>query len=231
MPVIKLKNVQKSYLDQPILQPLNLTLPAQQITAITGPASASKATLLNVIAGYQQPDTGRIYFDQRLVFNETHHFSLQPRDRQVAMLCLDFAFWPHLTVRENIAFPLRNMLTGQALITRVNRALVQLELTELQDRYPGDLSQLQKQHLALARILAQQPAVLIFDESWSLGKTDLAQQLRTTVATVARRLALTTVMVTEDDQAATHLADYLVELQHGQIVKTQAAKKLVLTTN
>jgi len=231
MPVITLKNVQKSYLNQPILHPLNLTLPSQQITAITGPAGAGKATLLNLIAGYQNPDAGQIYFNNHLVFNETHNFSLQPHDRKVALLCLDFAFWPHLTLWENIAFPLRNQLTSTALTAQVNRVLVQLELTDLQARYPGDLSPLQKQRLALARVLAQAPAVLVFNEVWSLGNAALAQQLRTTVASLARRLALTTIMVMSDDHAANHLADYLVRLEAGKVVQTTTAQQLVRVTD
>jgi len=228
MPTITLKHVQKTYLNQPILSDLDLTLPRHQITTITGKGAA---TLLGLITGSQRPDAGQIWFDDRLVFSHAApHLNHSPAQRQIAQ-CGDFAFWPHLTLRENIAFPLRHQLSEPLLTQRITRALAQVDLLDDQNRYPGSLSAHQKQALALARSLAQQPAVLIFNDSWQLGHTLLANSLRQRLATLARQLALTTIIVTDDQVAATQLADYVVQLKHGRIQQAGTAKKLVLTAN
>ncbi|MFC6181761.1 ATP-binding cassette domain-containing protein [Lactiplantibacillus daowaiensis] len=231
MPTITLKHLRKNYLNQQILNLPALILPNHQITAITGPTGAGKSTLLNLIAGYQTPDAGQIYFDQQLVFNSQHQFSLQPTERRVAMLCHDFAFWPHMTVRENIAFPLWNQLPPLVVKQRVNRYLNLLDLQDHQNSYPGELSPIQKQHLALARVLATQPAVLIFNEVLSLGNLALAQHLRQTLTTLARQLAVTTIIVTTSDQVAMQVADYAVQLRQGHLQQAGIAKKLVITAN
>ncbi|MBV1893039.1 MAG: ABC transporter ATP-binding protein [Ilumatobacteraceae bacterium] len=206
--------------DTPIdaVRDATLEISAGSIVALLGPSGCGKTSLLRAVAGLERPRTGSITIGGRVVSDS--HTWMQPERRNVGMVFQDGALFPHLTVAQNITFGLRgsaNKMSKRARTKQVEEMLHLVDLDEFGDRLPGTLSGGQQQRVALARSLAPQPSVLLLDEPFSALDAALRLQLRAEVARIVRRIDVTTIFVTHDQDEAFVLGDQVAVLRDGRI--------------
>ena len=209
---IELKGVAKSFGGNPVVRSLDLEIREGEFFTLVGPSGCGKTTLLNLVAGLEFPDAGAVHFDGKPVTG------LGPRDRDVAMVFQSYALYPHLTVRENIAFPLRVRRTPEAEIARrVEATAASLGLGALLDRRPRQLSGGQQQRVALGRALIRNPRVFLMDEPLSNLDAKLRTQMRLELKRLHRDFPVTTVYVTHDQEEALSLSDRMAILKDGVV--------------
>jgi multiple sugar transport system ATP-binding protein len=209
---IQLKQVTKSFGDVQVIPPLDLTIHDGEFTVFVGPSGCGKSTLLRLIAGLEDITTGHIEIDGK------DATSLVPAKRGLAMVFQSYALYPHMSVRKNIAFPLRMAKMDAAEITkRVEAAASVLNLTDYLDRRPGQLSGGQRQRVAIGRSIVREPSAFLFDEPLSNLDAALRVGMRLEISELHKRLATTMVYVTHDQVEAMTMADKIVVLQAGVI--------------
>jgi multiple sugar transport system ATP-binding protein len=209
---IQLKQVTKSFGNTQVIPPLDLTIHDGEFTVFVGPSGCGKSTLLRQIAGLEDITTGHIEIDG------TDATDLVPAKRGLAMVFQSYALYPHMSVRKNIAFPLRMAKMDQAEIDRrVNNAAEVLNLADYIDRKPGQLSGGQRQRVAIGRAIVREPSAFLFDEPLSNLDAALRVGMRMEISELHKKLATTMVYVTHDQVEAMTMADKIVVLQAGVI--------------
>ena len=209
---IVLDKVSKSFGDVEVIPPLDLTIEDGEFAVFVGPSGCGKSTLLRLIAGLEDVTGGAISIDG------TDATSVPPAKRGLAMVFQSYALYPHMTVRKNIAFPLRMAKLDQAEIDkRVNAAAEVLNLTDYLDRRPGQLSGGQRQRVAIGRAIVREPAAFLFDEPLSNLDAALRVGMRLEISELHKRLATTMIYVTHDQVEAMTMADKIVVLHAGVI--------------
>jgi multiple sugar transport system ATP-binding protein len=188
---------------------------------LVGPSGCGKSTLLNMIVGLEEVSSGELRVDGRRVND------VDPRDRNMAMVFQNYALYPHLSVRENIAFPLRmKKLPAAEIERRVAETAAILELGELLERKPGSLSGGQRQRVAMGRAIVREPVAFLLDEPLSNLDARLRAQMRTEIARLQRRLGTTTIYVTHDQTEAMTLGDRVAVMRAGVIQQTGTPREL-----
>ncbi len=214
---IQLRSISKRFGDTVVIPGLDLTIPDGKVTVLLGPSGCGKSTLLRMIAGLETPSGGEVLVGGRVV-NE-----VPPSDRGCALVFQNYALYPHKTVRQNLAFPLRMAKVGAAeQQRRVEEIAQMLELTPLLERYPRQLSGGQRQRVAMGRAMIRRPEVFLFDEPLSNLDLELRVRLRLEIARLQRQLKSTAVYVTHDQTEAMTLADQIVVLRKGHIEQVGA---------
>ena len=217
MPNIQLHAVSKRFGTTTVIPRLDLTVPDGKFTVLLGPSGCGKSTVLRMIAGLESPSDGEIRIGERTV-NDT-----PPSDRGCALVFQNYALYPHKTVRQNLAFPLRMAKVGaQEQQQRVQQIAEMLELVTLLDRYPRQLSGGQRQRVAMGRAMIRRPQVFLYDEPLSNLDLELRVRLRLEIARLQRQLGSTAVYVTHDQTEAMTLADQIVVLRKGVIEQVGA---------
>ncbi|WP_437888553.1 ABC transporter ATP-binding protein [Phytobacter sp. V91] len=213
---IRLDGVSYAFGTHTVLNQIDLHIPAGAVVALLGPSGCGKSTLLRLLAGLAQPLLGTITFGNRLVAKAG--WALPPESRDIGMVFQDYALWPHMTVEDNVAFPLkmRNVPRAQRE-TRVAAALERVGLGEFAKRKPSGLSGGQQQRVALARAIVAEPRVLLFDEPLSNLDSELRESLCRDMAVLLRQLGITAVYVTHDRGEAGIIADRIVHLSAGRV--------------
>jgi putative spermidine/putrescine transport system ATP-binding protein len=209
---IELAGVYKHFDGVAAVDGVNLKIPDGSYCCFLGPSGCGKTTILRMIAGHEDPTGGEILIGGENVIG------LPPVERRTAMMFQSYALFPHLTVRDNVAFPLR--VRGQSAAERYKTADAMLEkvrLTELANRLPGQLSGGQQQRVALARAAITEPRVLLLDEPLSALDEQLRIQMRTELRRMQRELGITFVHVTHTQLEAIALADIVVVMEKGKI--------------
>jgi iron(III) transport system ATP-binding protein len=222
--VITLANLQKRFGKSPTraVNGIDLTVPEGKLVTLLGPSGCGKTTTLRLIAGLERPDAGDITIDGKLVFSARQHCSTGAHQRPIGMVFQSYAIWPHMTVLENVMFPLRQSRDRTSRPQARSRALAALELVHLQDvagRPAPALSGGQQQRVALARALVRQPKVLLLDEPLSNLDAGLRDRMREEIRALQQRLAITTVLVTHDQEEALAVSDEIVLMNAGSIVE------------
>lgn len=219
---IRLDKITKSFGAFQALEPISLTLPEKQITALLGPSGSGKTTLLRIVAGLETADSGRILFNDRDV---THQ---HVRERKVGFVFQNYALFRHMTVEDNIAFGLKVQKKHSAghIRQRVRTLLDMVQLPHLAKRYPAQLSGGQKQRIALARALAIEPEILLLDEPFGALDAKVRQELRRALRDLQEELGFTTLFVTHDQEEALELSDQVVLMNHGRIAQSGAPADL-----
>ncbi|UXA10501.1 sn-glycerol-3-phosphate ABC transporter ATP-binding protein UgpC [Mycobacterium sp. SMC-8] len=214
MATVRFSGVQKAYGTTSVVSDLDLELPDGSFTVLVGPSGCGKSTSLRMLAGLETVTSGRITIGDRDV---TH---LQPRDRDIAMVFQNYALYPHLSVAENIAFPLRATKTPRReALTRAASIAESLGLGKLLERKPKDLSGGQQQRVAIGRAIIREPSVFLFDEPLSNLDAKLRVETRTELLQIQRRLGITSVYVTHDQEEAMTLSDRMVVMRDGHIAQ------------
>ncbi len=213
-----LENIVKRFGKVVAVDHINLEVHDKEFLVLLGPSGCGKTTTLRIIAGLEFPDEGRVYIDDKDVTD------LEPKDRDVAMVFQNYALYPHLTVRDNIAFPLMIRrkqlgLTREEIYRRVLDVAKLLRIEELLDRKPGQLSGGQQQRVALARALIRRPKVWLMDEPLSNLDALLRLQMRAELKRLQREIGITTIYVTHDQAEAMSMADRIAVMNHGRIVQ------------
>jgi sulfate transport system ATP-binding protein len=213
---ITLKNITKSFHGTPVLKGVDLAVEKGELVALLGPSGSGKTTLLKIIAGLEWPETGALDVDGE------DWFALPARDRRIGFVFQHYALFPHMSVRENIAFGLRvrprALRPAKAdILTRADELLRFLQIPHLAERYPGQLSGGQKQRVALGRALAIEPKVLLLDEPFGALDAAIRRDLRRWLREVHDATGSTTIFVTHDQEEAFELADRVVVMGEGRI--------------
>lgn len=188
------------------------------VTALFGPSGCGKTTILRCLAGLETPSEGRIDHDGQVWFDSDRQVRLTPQARDVGLLFQDYCLFPHLTIAENIAFGV-GKLDRRARRTVVERMLTRFQLADLADRYPRQTSGGQQQRIALARVLARRPRLLLLDEPLSALDSSLREELRRTLRDLLAEFAIPAILVTHDRSEVMALADRLVVLEAGQVLQ------------
>jgi ABC-type sugar transport system ATPase subunit len=214
---IELRSISKRFGDVEVIPGLDLTMPDGQMTVLLGPSGCGKSTLLRMIAGLETPSGGEVRIGARVVND------VPPSQRGCALVFQNYALYPHKTVRQNLAFPLRMAKVGKAeQAQRVDEVARLLELTALLDRHPRQLSGGQRQRVAMGRAMIRKPEVFLYDEPLSNLDLELRVRLRLEIARLQRTLKSTAVYVTHDQTEAMTLADQIVVLRKGRIEQVGA---------
>ncbi len=223
---IHMQHVCKTYSDAFQIRDLDLHVGDGQFTTLLGPSGCGKTTILRMIAGLETPDSGEIYFADRCVFSSLKHINVPPEKRNLGFVFQDFALWPHLTVYENVAFPLRARNDSENLDARVRDALETVHLTGYEDRYPGELSGGQQQRVALARAIVGRPDCILFDEPLSALDAILRESMRHEMKRITKALEISAVFVTHDQLEAMSMSDMIVLLQKGKVEQQAAPEEI-----
>lgn len=211
---ITLENVSKSWGETQVLQPMSLEIAEGEFVALLGPSGCGKSTTLFLLAGLYAPTGGTIAFDGHSVNR------IDTRDRNVGIVFQSYALYPNLTVRQNIAFPLRfKSMPRDEAARRVTEAANLVQIGALLDRRPAQLSGGQQQRVALARALVKEPNVLLLDEPLSNLDATLRTAMRAELKSLQRRLGITTLIVTHDQIEATTMADRVICMNAGAIAQ------------
>ena len=209
---IVLDKVTKSFGDAQVIPPLDLTIEDGEFAVFVGPSGCGKSTLLRLIAGLEDVTSGKIEIDGKDVSDQA------PAKRGLAMVFQSYALYPHMSVRKNIAFPLKMAGLPRAEIKkRVDNAASVLNLTDYLDRRPGQLSGGQRQRVAIGRAIVREPSAFLFDEPLSNLDAALRVGMRLEISELHERLKSTMIYVTHDQVEAMTMADKIVVLQAGVI--------------
>jgi len=194
-------------------------IPDGKLVGLLGPSGCGKSTTLNLICGLEVPTSGRIYFGDEDVTD------LPPVKRGVGLVFQNYALYPHMTVRENIRFPLENLkgkdkLTPEEMECRVTEAAKLVQIEKLMDRKPAEMSGGQQQRVAIARALVKSPKVLLLDEPLSNLDARLRLQTREEIRRIQRETGVTTIFVTHDQEEAMSISDMIVVMEAGEVRQT-----------
>ncbi|ACO02454.1 sn-glycerol-3-phosphate import ATP-binding protein UgpC [Brucella melitensis] len=213
MSKIVLDNVRKSYGGNiEVIKGVSLEIADGEFVVLVGPSGCGKSTLLRMIAGLESITSGTISIGERVVNN------VEPAERDIAMVFQNYALYPHMTVRENLAYGLKNRKTPKEEIERrIAKAAKVLEIEQFLERKPRQLSGGQRQRVAMGRAIVREPAAFLFDEPLSNLDAKLRVQMRVEIKRLQRSLGTTSVYVTHDQMEAMTMADRLVVLNAGHI--------------
>jgi molybdate transport system ATP-binding protein len=189
-----------------------------QLAVLFGPSGSGKTVTLQCLAGLIQPDSGLITLDNKTLYDSKMGVNLPPRKRQLGYVFQDYTLFPHLTVRENIAFGLKGLRKSE-ITEKVEKMIKLMRLEDLGDCFPKQISGGQKQRVALARALIINPSILLLDEPFSALDSAVREKLRQDILEIKGRFSIPIVFVTHDLEEAYQLADYIVIYNNGQVLQ------------
>ena len=214
---VELRKLRKLYGKTVAVDGVDLDIGKGEFMTFLGPSGCGKTTTLRMIAGLIEPTEGEISVGGKLLSSPGTKV-VPPEQRNMGMVFQSYAVWPHMTVFENVAFPLRNLKKSKEEIgKRVRAALELVKLDGLEDRYPSNLSGGQQQRVALARAMAIEPDILLFDEPLSNLDAKLREEMRFELKEIQRRIGVTSIYVTHDQAEAMAISDRIAVMSHGQI--------------
>jgi multiple sugar transport system ATP-binding protein len=212
MAAVEIRGVRKSFGPVDVIHGIDIDIGDEEFVVLVGPSGCGKSTLLRMIAGLEQITGGEISIGGRVVNR------LPPKERDIAMVFQNYALYPHMTVRDNMAFSLKLRKAARAVIeARVQQAAEILGLMPYLDRYPRQLSGGQRQRVAMGRAIVRDPQVFLFDEPLSNLDAKLRVQMRTEIKALHQRLRTTSVYVTHDQVEAMTMADRIVVMHDGRV--------------
>lgn len=220
---IRLENLTKRYQEVTAVDHLNLEIEDGDFVCLLGPSGCGKSTTLSIIAGLEHATEGSIYFDEENVGG------LEAEERDIGMVFQDYALYPHMTVQENIAFPLKMQgWKKKDRIEKVKEAAKMLQIEEYLKRKPGKLSGGQQQRVAIARAIVKNPKILLLDEPLSNLDARLRIELRDEIRRVQKQLGITTIFVTHDQEEALSISDKILLMEKGKISQYSSPKEMYM---
>lgn len=229
--MIKVKKLNKYYkADGRVIRALDnvdIDIPANRIFTLLGPSGCGKTTLLRSLVGLETPDSGEIEIDGEIVFSAEKNIYIPTEKRGLGMVFQTYAIWPHMTIFQNIAYPLENLkLKKDEIVLRVKDVLKLVQLEGFENRPATKISGGQQQRVALARALVAKPKVILFDEPLSNLDAKLREETRRELKTFLKELGITAVYVTHDRVEALALSDIISVMKSGRIVETGTPEKI-----
>ncbi|MEE4243272.1 MAG: spermidine/putrescine ABC transporter ATP-binding protein PotA [Desulfopila sp.] len=212
--VLSIHGLCKSFSNQQILSDFHLEVRNGEFITLLGPSGCGKTTLLRIVAGFEEPDSGTILLDGKNLL------SLPAEKRKVNTVFQSYALFPHLSVFENVAFGLRlQKVKGEELENRVNQALTQVQMANYAERFPHQLSGGQQQRVAMARATVNKPRILLLDEPLSALDARLRREMQVELKRLQRELGISFIFVTHDQDEALSMSDRVVVIQEGRIAQ------------
>src|SRR2546421_12117687 len=209
---VEIKGLRKEFEGTVAVEGLNLDIKDKEFVVLLGPSGCGKTTTLRMIAGLEAPSEGEIYIGDRLVND------LEPKDRNIAMVFQSYALYPHMTVYQNLAFPLENAKVAEReIVQRVNRTARLLQIETLLNRKPVQLSGGQRQRVALGRAIVREPSVFLMDEPLSNLDAQLRVHMRAELKRLQKDIGVTTIYVTHDQVEAMTMADRVALMRKGEL--------------
>jgi iron(III) transport system ATP-binding protein len=215
---LRVDRIRKTHGHRAVLRDVSFVLPAGGAIALVGASGIGKTTLLRICAGLELPDAGDVWIGDRLA-TKGGSIVVPPHQRGIGFVFQDLALWPHMTVQQQLEFVLGSLkVTRSVWPARIKDALTLVRIEHLASRYPHQLSGGEQQRAALARTLAGQPRLILFDEPLASLDPELRAHLRQELAVLQRSLNVTSIYVTHDRDDARVLADRILEMRAGRIV-------------
>jgi iron(III) transport system ATP-binding protein len=223
--LVTVRGASKYYGDLAALNSLNLTIEPGNFTVLLGPSGSGKSTLIRSLAGIERIDQGSIYFGSDPMTEGDKHVA--PEKRNLAMVFQDYALWPHLTARENVAYAIkRRSFSRDKSEKHVVAILNRVGLGHKLNNYPSELSGGEQQRVALARAIVADPSLLLFDEPLSNLDADLRERLRIEISTLTREIGASALYITHDQSEAFALADQIGVINKGSIEQIGAPEEI-----
>ena len=218
---IAIRDLTKRFGSLVVVDRANFDIGEGELFTLLGPSGCGKTTLLRLVAGFNAIDEGEISFDGRVIND------VPPHQRGIGMVFQNYALWPHMTVRDNVAYGLKLRNTASAEIaTRVEAVLEKVQLGGLAGRFPGQLSGGQQQRVALARALVLNPKILLLDEPLSNLDAKVRVQVRAEIRKLQKELGITTIYVTHDQEEALTLSDRIAVFNQGRVFQVGSPRQL-----
>lgn len=206
--IIKVENVAKGYAKHQVLQNLDLNIKKGERFTLLGPSGCGKTVLIRLIAGHEVPDAGKISIDNTIVADSSSGEYIPPERRGLGIVFQDYAVWPHMTVYENIAYPLKMEKRPKDEIDKLVMDMVEIVgMKGLEKRLPSELSGGQQQRVALARALVSDPSVMLLDEPLSNLDANLREEMSFEIKALQRKFGITVMYVTHDQEVALAISD------------------------
>ncbi|MCB0967736.1 MAG: ABC transporter ATP-binding protein [Ilumatobacter sp.] len=220
MAELSITSLGKSFGDVRALDSVTIVAEEGKLLTLLGPSGCGKSTTLWSVAGLHTPDTGTISIGDRVVYDAERRVEVPPEDRQCGVVFQSYAIWPHMSVADNVGYPLKLRKVAKAeRRNRIEEVLALVELDHLGGRYPHELSGGQQQRVALARSLAYQPRLLLLDEPFSNLDAKLRERARDWLRDLQQRVGITTVFVTHDQDEALSMSDRVVVMNAGRVAQ------------
>lgn len=226
-PTIRIRNLVKTFRrrgnDAQLIMPVDnvsLDLEGDDLTVLLGPSGCGKTTLLRCVAGLERPDSGEIEIDGNVVFSSERRIFVPPEKRGINMIFQSYALWPHMSVFDNVAYPLRSIrIPSEQVRARVLEVLDVVGLNGLDRQYPAQISGGQQQRVALARAIVARDNVILFDEPLSNVDAKVREQLRDELRSLKKRVRFAALYVTHDQHEAMTLGDKIAVINNGRIAQ------------
>ncbi|MGQ5598135.1 ABC transporter ATP-binding protein [Streptomyces sp. ESR1.13] len=218
MPELVVENIKKSFHGTAVLEDINFTVADGEFFTLLGPSGCGKSTTLSCVASLETPDSGTIRVGDQVLFDGTPRNTVPPEGRNLGLVFQSYALWPHMTIADNLALPLKHRkVTKDEQRRLIDDALTKVDMAHLHDRYPHQLSGRQQQRVALARGIVYSPGVLLLDEPLSDLDAKMRDQARVWLKDLQREVGITTVYVTHDQVEAMSLSDRIAVFMHGRL--------------
>lgn len=219
MATITFENISKKFGNNEVLKNLSLVVEDGECFTLLGPSGCGKTVLLRLLAGFDVPDSGRILIDDNIVTDPAKNIDVQPDQRDLGVVFQDYAVWPHMTVFDNIAYPLKlKKVDKETLTQKVMDAVQLVNLTGLEQRLPSQLSGGQQQRVALARALIAGSSLMLLDEPLNNLDANLREEMRFEIKELQKKLGITILYVTHDQEIALAISDRLAIMdENGEI--------------
>lgn len=215
-PLLRLSQLRRSFGEFSALSGLDLNVSAGEVFTLLGPSGCGKTTTLRLVAGLEVPDSGEIWLNDKMIVGG--NIFTPPHRRDLGMVFQSYAIWPHMTVFENVAFPLRvRRIPKREILRRVQAVLGRVGLSALEDRPGTALSGGQQQRVAIARAIVYEPKLLLLDEPFSNLDAKLREQMRLELKKLLKELGITVLLVTHDQEEAMGISDRVAVMSGGRI--------------
>lgn len=223
---IRIKDAVKKYGDNTIISDLSLNIKEGEFFTLLGPSGCGKTTLLRMIAGFNSIEGGDFYFNDKRIND------IDPSKRNIGMVFQNYAIFPHMTVRDNVAFGLKNRKESKETIQKeTNEFMKLMHISEYADRMPDRLSGGQQQRVALARALVIEPSVLLFDEPLSNLDAKLRVTMRTEIRKIQQKVGITAIYVTHDQSEAMSISDKIIIMSKGKVEQIGTPREIYYHPN
>lgn len=227
MAFVMVEKLTKKFGEVTAVNDISFAVEAGKIMTLLGPSGCGKTTTLRCVAGLEEPDRGEILVDGKIFSSSEKGLFVPPENRNIGMVFQSYAVWPHKTIFENVALGLKIKRLDRATVGKKTlQALEMVRLNGLEKRYPTQVSGGQQQRVALARSLAQEPKLLLFDEPLSNLDLVLRQQMRFEIRELQRKMGITSIYVTHDQTEAMVISDVVCVMNNGRIVQVGAPMEI-----
>ena len=221
MAILKVKNLSKNFGKVKAVQEVSFEATEGRVLSLLGPSGCGKTTMLRCIAGFENPDRGEIYLDDRKIT------SIPPEKRGIGMVFQNYALWPHMTVYGNLAFGLQiRKVPKDEINKKIKKVLGMVQLEGYENRYPRQMSGGQQQRIAMARALVFEPGIMLLDEPLSNLDAQLREEMRFEFIELQKKLGITAIYVTHDQAEALVISDKILILDQGKMIQLGTPKEI-----